>query len=446
MLSGVFLSRFHHDESQWIYTTRFLALLEQGATTSPEWDSYWLHTQPPVARYLLGLPLQLAGYNLLHLNGPWDTSLTFAQNAAQGNMPTPAQLALARLGSALAACTALLLLFRLGRRAGGLGAGLGAAGWLAGNFYARELLTRATGDGLLLALLLLTLVLTLPLADALAVLGDSTAPPSTARRVVGLTLVMGALIGVATATKLTAVFALPALALVLVLDPFVRRRGAARRATRLLRPLLRAAAVIIGVTVVAVGLFVAVDPAVWPHPISGSIGLFQFRQDEMAQQMVAFPQVAIPAGPRRFWLALTRPLFLYSFGASLGQMLAGDTGGTQGARLPLDAALVALGLVSALGRCLAGWWRPGGVPLAAAVDLPPPLGLGVVGCTAIWTLVFYGGIALTIGMDWDRYYLPLLALASFWAGCGLARLWTQAALLLRALRLQPPATVSSGYD
>jgi len=424
LLSGVWLARFHHDESQWIYTTRFLALFEQGATSAPEWDSYWLHTQPPVARYLLGVPLQLAGYDLLHLNGPWDTSLTFAQNGAQGNMPSPSQLSLARLGSALAACGAVLLLFGLGRQAGGWVAGLGAAGWLAGNFYARELLTRATGDGLLLTLLLLTLALTVPLVAALAAATDPSAPPRTWRRVAGLTLAVGAVIGLATATKLTAVFVLPALALALPLDAGVRWAGSAGRAAAgrvLRRRVAAAAAVALGATAVALGVFVAVNPALWPQPVARSIALFTFRQEEMAQQMVAFPEVAIPAGPRRFQLALTRPLFLYSFGASLGQMVGGDAGGAAGARLPLDAVLVALGVLTALGTRLPRRRRTAAAPLPPPepTDRPAP-GLGVVGCVAVWTLVLYGGIALTIGMDWDRYYLPIMGLAAFWAGCGLA--------------------------
>ncbi|MDQ2808096.1 MAG: hypothetical protein M3Z04_14465, partial [Chloroflexota bacterium] len=64
------------------------------------------------------------------------------------------------------------------------------------------------------------------------------------------------------------------------------------------------------------------------------------------------------------------------------------------------------------------------LPPAALARRPAP-GLGVVGCTAVWTLVVYGGIALTIGMDWDRYYLPIMGLAAFWVGCGLAWLWMQ---------------------
>lgn len=428
MLSGVWLSSFHHDESQWIYTTRFLALFEQGATASPEWDSYWLHTQPPVARYLLGLPLQLAGYDLLHLNGPWDTSLTFAQNGVQGNMPTPAQLSLARLGSALAACGAILLLFWLGRQAGGWVAGLGAAVWLAGNFYARELLTRATGDGLLLALLLLTLALTVPLIAALAAATDPATTQRTWRRVVALTLALGVVIGLATAAKLTAVFALPALALALALDAGLRWWGSDRRATagRLLRSrLVTAVVVMIGGTGVALGCFVAVNPALWPHPVSGSVALFTFRQEEMAQQMVAFPDVAITSVPRRFQLALTRPLFLYGVGASLGQMVGGEAGANQAARLPLDAGLVALGLLTALGSRLLRRLRPSAPLPLPALFTPSAPGLGVIGCTAVWTLVVYGGIALTIGMDWDRYYLPIMGLAAFWAGCGLAWLWAQ---------------------
>ncbi len=431
MLSGVWLARFHHDESQWIYTTRFLALFEQGATASPEWGSYWLHTQPPVARYLLGLPLQLAGYDLLHLNEPWDTSLTFAQNEAQGNMPTPAQLSLARLGSALAACGAVLLLFWLGRQAGGWVAGLAAAGWLAGNFYARELLTRATGDGLLLTLLLWTLALTVPLLTALAAATDAAAAQRPWRRVAGLTLAVGVVLGLATAAKLTAVFALPALALTLPLDAGLRWVGSDRRVTaaRLLRRrLVAAAAAILGVTAVALAVFVAVNPALWPQPVAGSVTLFTFRQEEMAQQMVAFPDVAIPTLPRRFQLALTRPLFLYSFGASVGQMVSGDAGGAQAARLPLDAVLVALGLLTALGSRLSLFWRrrtTAATLPATEPHRPSGPGLGVVGCTAVWTLVVYGGIALTIGMDWDRYYLPIIGLAAFWAGCGLAWLWAQ---------------------
>ena len=53
MFSGVFLSRYSPDESQWIYTTRYMTLFRQGDFASPEWDD-WTHTQPPLARYVMG--------------------------------------------------------------------------------------------------------------------------------------------------------------------------------------------------------------------------------------------------------------------------------------------------------------------------------------------------------------------------------------------------------
>src|SRR5262245_46055780 len=63
---------FHPDESQWIGTSDAFESYLRLEFDSPVWaPSYWTLTQPPVARYMIGIGRYVGGYHRPELNHPW---------------------------------------------------------------------------------------------------------------------------------------------------------------------------------------------------------------------------------------------------------------------------------------------------------------------------------------------------------------------------------------
>jgi hypothetical protein len=436
MFSGVFLSRYAPDESQWIYTARYLELFEKRDFHSPEWHSYWTSTQPPLARYVMGTSLTLAGYDFMKLNGAWDFSRTFDENVAHGNMPAPGILFWARLPMGLIAAGAVLLLYFIGKSIGGQIAGVGAAAWLAINPHSRELMTRAEADGMLVFLMLLGLLVA---TNAVSENRPTRAPSMISSRYVAYALLLGLVVGLATATKLTGVLGLAAFFAVLLADATVRRFNDPNpdRVVSLRnfgRRLLAATASTIGPLVVAFFAFVGLNPALYDHPVTSSVDLFTFRQAEMSIQIAAFPTEALPEGLPRFQNAVIRTLFTYSVSAELFHALVGDRAGHLREILPFDMLLVLAGLASALTALFSGWnsYRRAQVVSEERHDAQ---GIGPAGVALVFTATYFVGISTGLALDWDRYTLPLWVFAALWAGVGIDWVWRWSAALISARRI-----------
>lgn len=435
--SGVALSRFERDESQWVHTARFLSLFARGNFSSPDWNSYWTHTQPPLARYVIGLSLKAGGIGLDTLNGPWDFTKEDDENIRLGNRPSAAMLFWARLPMALVASASVVILFLVGRAIGGTAAGLGAAAWLALNPRSRELMTRAEADGLLICLMLLGLWLSLGL---IAEVARAQAKGASWLRPLVLTVATGAVMGLAASSKLTGALGLLALAIALPLDSILRwvNEGRGYGGLGLVRRGLAALSAVVGVGSVALLVFVLLNPFTYPHPFKNTQQLFAYRQEEMAAQMALYPTAALH-GPARLGKAVERPLFTYGVGAGLAEAVGGRGAEEIGHALPLDAGLVAVGLGATLARLVRAHlllarsrgsklWRH----MAASGQRRPALGLGTAGVVLAWTVVHFAAIALNMGLDWDRYVLPISVFAALWAGVGIAWLLERLAGGLRS--------------
>jgi 4-amino-4-deoxy-L-arabinose transferase-like glycosyltransferase len=434
MFSGVFLSRFSPDESQWIYTTRYLTLFRQGDFASPEWNNYWTHTQPPLARYMMGSSLRLAGFDLLHVNGPWDFTKEADENRALGNVPTSEMVFWARLPMGFVAAGAVLLLFLIARRIGGVPAGIGAAAWLAANPRSRELMTRAEADGLLIATILLGLYLTLVLLEQTDTMRQR--PASTSRKA-GIILVLGIVLGLGISTKLTGALTLFACVLILAavsLKRWQRNRETAALGSSLAGPLVGTCVTLIALTFIAFTLFVVLNPALYENPPANTAALFSFRQDEMQQQMAAYPSAALSEGLPRIESALVRTMFTYSVSAGLTRAAFGDGALQIGQVLPVDLLLVASGLFFAL-RML---FRD---RTAQAEPLPAENKALAILTALVFSGVFFFGISLNMGLDWDRYTLPLWVFAALWAGVGIGGIWTSITGLITRRRVVTPQDV-----
>ncbi len=426
MFSGVWLSRFSRDESQWIYTARYLTLFRQLDVASPEWNSYWTQTQPPFARYLMGMSLKAAGFDLLKLNGPWDFSKEDSDNARFGNMPSASMLFWGRLPIAALATGAVILVYLIGTQLGGTPGGIAAAAWLALNPRSRELMTRAESEGAIICLMLLGLWLAIKLVAACE---RSQRPSATWRDPLALTLILGLTVGLAASSKLTGGILPVALAGALFVDLAFRWMreaylGPVLRRNALLRRLIATAATALGTTAVALLVFVLLNPALYAHPFRGLQDMLSYRQTEMQQQMALYQTAALQTPLERLEAAVIRPLFTYGTANELlGTVIGEDNSIAKW--LPLDAFMVLAGLAAATRSLLHRFASMYGRTLGDPSGSSSTRGIEGAGVALVWTAVLFAGVAANLGLDWDRYVLPLTVMAALWAGAGTGWLWAR---------------------
>ena len=245
---------FNPDESRWISRAHYVADLAD--PFGPTWaDQYMTRGQPPFGSYVTGAGLLLHGRDLA-TNPPWDFSLTWEENLAAGNKPSPADLQAARSTSALLTATTSVVLI-------GIASVYVPFSWalLAGAIYALHPFSRYIGA-------LATADAVLGLLIALAALAIAKFAQ---RHAWQWAVATGVLLGLGGATKLSplAVAAgLAGLALLFALlpsasgqDPEARRRLAGKGLL---------IALVAGLT------FVAVYPYLWPDPIGRTLNLFSF--------------------------------------------------------------------------------------------------------------------------------------------------------------------------
>lgn len=270
--SSAQLPNFNPDESRWISRAHYVADLAN--PFGPTWhDQYMTRGQPPFGSYVTGAGLLLHGRDLA-TNPPWDFSLTWEENLAAGNKPSPPDLQAARSTSALlTAMTAVVLI--------GIASVYVRFSWalLAGAIYALHPFSRYIGA----------------LATADAVLGLLIALAALAIAKFAQhhnwqwAAVAGVLLGLGGATKLSplAVAAgLAGLALLFALIPSdLGQNAEARR---------RLAGTGVLIAMVAGLTFIAVYPYLWPDPVGRTLNLFSFRADEMATQASDWPVMAVP--------------------------------------------------------------------------------------------------------------------------------------------------------
>lgn len=383
---------FHPDESRWINRAYYLREL-----TNPfgeAWaDRYLIRGQPPMGSYVTGFGLLVQGRDL-DTNGPWDfrfgneTNTTW--NVIKGNMPAHADLEAARRATAvtgaLTCVTLFLIVGLLTNWIGGLIAGL----FMAIHPLHQYLATLATSDAVF------TLFVAL---SALAAIWLAMRPSWWRALVLALPVAAGA------STKLSPIFIAAGLAVVgavIVVDPYLRRLPYVGRpwrwlsrgdpnAGRRLGWMLIAQPILVGF------LFVLSYPYLWSDPIGRTITLFDFRRYEMANQAKIWPHAAINSrieSLERSWTALNDN---YSTTdrvvAQIGDWFGRDW---TGAGFDLVLALPGLAILLYLA------WRNG---LASRHSLAFAVIIGQA------LLILIG-----LGIDFNRYYLPLAFVAAVGVG------------------------------
>lgn len=299
---------FFPDESQWISTSKYFDLFISGDFTAPEWDiNYWTMTQPPLARYFIGIGRFIGGYRLTTLNSPWDFSITFNQNKLAGNYPDKAVLYWARIPMALMgvfACSAVAILVK------------GASGIFTGciwvifcliNPFLKLILRRAMGDSLLVAFTVCVMVFSILFVKQILLHKKQHI-----WEYIFLTL-MGVSGGFAQASKLNGSISLIGAGFLAISTAIHLNR----QKTPAFRPLL---IYIILLVFSSQLVFIMINPTLWEAPVSRTIWMFLHRFQEMQVQAQAMPQYVMNGIVDRFVTVTYRVFENYSpisFGGAL---------------------------------------------------------------------------------------------------------------------------------
>ncbi|HJQ85013.1 MAG TPA: hypothetical protein VKA21_13100 [Candidatus Binatia bacterium] len=337
----------------------------------PGWEGeVWQARKPPLGNLIVAAALRLGGATPPPEPYRYDWLHDYAWNAERGQAPSDEVVRAGRLLTPLFAAAAVVAVFLLGGAVGGIGGGLVAAGLFHFHPVVRIYGTRALADVPMMAASLW----------ALWWLVRRVAPAwewswrGFLRRVA----VFGLLVGVATAIKQNAALVGAAGGAALVVwgaaSAGVLGVRAAGARTVLAATLLGA---------VAFGVYVLVNPALHARPLGGTVAQVDAWNRKFAGHWKARPEQALRTTGAR--------------AAAVGRVIAG-------ARFPVlpwpwvPAALAAAGtLVLAVHA-----WRHG--PLAPATIV------------LLWSGVTLAGVTLWIPLDWDRYYLPLVAVVAVLAG------------------------------
>jgi hypothetical protein len=387
---------FFKDESYWIATSYYLEALRgkpidqiRPDVPRPLWrESYEILTQPPLARYAIGIGRRLGGFGVADLNGKWNYQADLAANEAAGNMPSERLLLWSRRPMALLAILSGLLLFSIARRCAGLLGGYVFALGFAFNPYLLETLRRAMGEATLTFFVTLALVATDLAARSCALMGPLEAT-SRSRFVPSIWwLVAGLCGGLAGAAKLNGPFVGVGAAVV----AWVATRFGAGAPAALRLGAVGAVGLILGGTVIG---FVVPNPYLYPGPhpgpISRMIELGVQRTQEMKHQRIERPDARLDGIAERLRAAARRVFFTHAIFQFPGAWA-------------LQGGFTLAGLLVLSRRALQGLReRRPGTELVVLV-------LG--GCLVV--------PAILSPLDWARYYLFAVLFAGFCAAVGVS--------------------------
>lgn len=390
-------SPFHPDESRWI--NRAYYLRETLDPLGPSWsDRYLIRGQPPMGSYVTGLGLLAQGRDLT-TNGPWDFQYGFESNVTwnvtRGNMPGEADLmATRRWNMAISALTATLL-FLIVTRLTNIAGGIATAVALTANPLNQYLATLGTADA----------VFTFFVACSVLA-GMHLAKRPTWWRAVLLALALAA--GASTKLSPLGIAAgLGAGGAVLLFDPWLRQHQVLGKAWSVIARNPRGTERRLGIMLLTLpvlvpALFVLSYPYLWPAPIGRTRILLDFRRYEMDQQASFWPQAAIESRREALSRTWTNLNDRYSSSDRLMTEL-GNLFGMDWSGVKIDLYLAAPGILLLVYLA----WRHG---LASE----HAIAAAITGGQSLLILA-------ALGVDFNRYYLPLLLASALgigvFAGC-----------------------------
>jgi 4-amino-4-deoxy-L-arabinose transferase-like glycosyltransferase len=389
---------FHGDESLWINSSQYLELALSGDIHASKWrPSFETVTQPPIARYVIGLGRLAGGHGVDDLNRAWRFDLSADMNEADGRMPSPSLLWWSRLPMAITAVMSSLLLIYCAQTIAGRLAGHLLLLFIVTTPYYALHLRRAMGESLLLLGMMLVVLAgyraiqswqgVLRQCDRQSPRGEMTL----ARPLVWL-LLLAVSSGMAGATKLNGLALVGAgmtLCAMLVWKSRTRLPGK--------QTAIFAVAGLVLMPVLTGAVFTAVNPYLYSDPLRRFEMMVDHRTQAIREQQAANPSAALPT---RDVLARARvvPRSILRFASPVNHVVI----------WVLMGALTLVGLV-VLARHAVMWWRDDG---RSGMGMAVLLVAGVTGIPALLT-----------PLNWDRYYMPAVVFASLCAAIALPRVF-----------------------
>lgn len=380
------------DETRWLNRAYYVADLAD--PFGPTWQDYVITVgQPPLGSIAIGIGMALQGQDL-RATGVWDYQYDRAWFTATGGYPTDEALHAGRRTNAVIGALATGAAYVLGRlmtnRAGGIAAGI----YLAWHPLHIVLSTQALSDETFALLLLLALIAAWQFATK----------PVWARAII-----LGMLLGLGGATKLTPLLLAPPLAGFGVFRLLADRTPAGKRAGWML----------VAQPFIAFATFVAIYPWTWENPIGRTWRLFAFRSSEMDVQTSAWPN-ALTEGPLQ---ALARFGYKLTYTHSTSQKALQhiyDWIGIDRTAVGFDLVLAAAGAVILLWFIAKnGLWTP----------------------QALVAMLLFGELAiLALGMkaDFYRYHLPVVMIVSACISVSVGTAWKYTLAFARRDLAQAP--------
>ena len=377
--SNIVATERHPDETRWLNRAYYIE--DFADPYGKTWQDYYLtRGQPPGGSYLIGLGLLVQGQPL-DSNGVWDFHYGDDWNENTGAVPDRDVLLAGRRTNAVVGALVVVVTFiaanMLTNRIGGLFAGL----FLAYHPLHIKLSTQALSDELLALTLAVTFVASFKFARQ----------PS-----FGWALLMGVSLGIGGATKLAP------LALSFVLAGFGviwllwRHRRFGREALRW--PASRQGIFLLLQPVISGFIFVAMYPYLWVAPIRRSLELLDFRRTEMASQARIWPWAQVD-NPKDAFMRYGEQLHdAASSTRHFQQWILDQLGYSVRNPVSFDFIIVAIGAILLLRIVLErGLWSPHAMmALVMAAEV--------------------GAVTVGLGVDFYRYYLPVLLVNSILVG------------------------------
>jgi len=391
LLAVIFLSSisevsFAEDESHWIHTSSYLEILLTEKVTSPFWgEHYWTLTQPPMARYLIGIGRLVGGYNRNELNTPWQFDHDPAWNVEHGNLPSPDLLWWSRLPMAILGALSGWILWRLIRKAAGQLAGEVFLFVFILNPYYQTHLRRAMSESpLLFYTVLATAVSIKALAATRAAFQKKGTTLRDLRPACGWFMLAGGCCGLAGASKINGLLSAAGLALLIITAGVLLQGPAA--------PTLRRTFVIRSAVLAvfsALLVFIALNPYLYPNLLVNMARMAKFRVQEMAIQVAGFPDSVLHDPAERIQVMSRRIFENYAWP------------NFHGARW-VNLGLTILGLGGLLWKPVHSRLDSTASVAASLLFIPAPVALA----------------ALATPLDWDRYYLFPVVMATCLSSSG----------------------------
>lgn len=381
-LAHVDVTEFHPDETRWLNRAHYFTDLAD--PFGPTWeDQYLTRGQPPLGSYLMGLGLLLQGRDTA-TNGVWDFTYGVEWNTISGAMPDPADLDAGRRTNAVVGAITVVLAYLIAATLAGTVAASATGLLLALHPLHIWIASQALSDQLLILIVASALLTIIRLAER----------PSR-----GKALLLGILLGLGGATKLSPLLLSLPLAVYGVGLVVLARRGLVDRdKAYALGPLLFVQPVIAAVT------FVVSYPYLWPRPIERTWNLFQLRTQEMREQAAAWPNIEIANPGEALLRVYDRLTWQFSTSGNLSESVLGLVGidaSVWGFEIPL--AIIGAGVLVWL-----VWQR------------------GLTSGTALAAFLLAGQVgAIIVGMkvDFYRYHLPLVLGVTILCGFGFQMIW-----------------------